>query len=161
MRIGDNHQSGSDYQVWASTSMIQDGTVYPVIRPDFSAYIINYPIREASRGTNFRTHSLFLNDSWAYNRNFTFNLGLRWDKNDGQNAIGQVVARDSAVSPRLGMVWDPKGDGRTGSAPFFVDVPGTSTQIRESLDSPSASECGRGQPSGRHARRRPRGLRLP
>ena len=29
-----------------------------------STYIINYPISQASLGTNFRTHSLFFNDSW-------------------------------------------------------------------------------------------------
>ena len=205
-RSGDNHQSGSDYHVWASSSFIQDGVVYPEIRPDLSTWIIYWPIQEASRGTNFRTHSLFLNDNWSFNRNFTFNLGVRWDKNDGKDAIGQVVARDSAFSPRLGLVWDPRGDGMTsvnasyaryvaglsnpiadstspagtpsifayfyqgpsinaGSgplvnsadalrtvfnwfeangglnrSPFFVDVPGTSTQIRESLDSPSADE---------------------
>lgn len=205
-RQGDNHQSGSDYHVWATTSLIENGVVYPVIRPDLSTWIIHWPIQEASRGTKFRTHSIFLNDSWSFNRNLTFNLGARWDKNDGKDAIGQTVAKDSAFSPRVGLVWDPKGDGvmsvnasyakyvagisnpiadstspagtpsifayfyqgpaiNNGSgplvssdaalrtvfnwfeangglnrAPFFVDVPGTSTQIRESLDSPSADE---------------------
>ena len=206
-RRGDNHQSGSDYHVWASTSRIDNGVVYPVIRPDFSTWIIWWPIREASRGTNFRTHSLFYNDSWSFNRNLTFNLGVRWDKNDGKDAIGQTVARDSAFSPRLGLVWDPTGEGRwslnasygkyvagisnpiadssspagtpaifayfyqgpsinaTAGAPlvptdqaltqlfnwfqanggtnrsaFFTSVPGTATQIRQSLDSPHANE---------------------
>ncbi len=206
-RQGDNHQSGSDYHLWTTSSFIRDGVVYPVLRPDNSAYFIWWPIREASRGTNFRTHSLFFNDAWSFNRNFSFNLGLRWDKNDGKDAIGQSVARDSAISPRLGMVWDPTGAGRwslntsfgryvaginnaiadssspagtpaifayfyqgpainaTASSPlvnteqalttafnwfnanggtdrsaFFVDVPGTATQIRESLKSPSADE---------------------
>jgi outer membrane receptor protein involved in Fe transport len=206
-RRGDNHQSGSDYHLWATDSFIRDGVVYPVLRPDFSSYFIWWPINEASRGTNFRTHSLFVNDTWAYNRHLTFNLGLRWDKNDGKDAIGQKVASGSAVSPRLGLVWDPSGEGRwsmnasygkyvaglnnaiadssspagtpaifayfyqgpainatptaplvsteqalttafnwfnanggTSRTPFFVDVPGTGTQIRESLSSPSADE---------------------
>jgi outer membrane receptor protein involved in Fe transport len=206
-RQGDNHQSGSDYHLWTTSSFVRDGVVYPVLRPDFSSYFIWWPIREASRGTNFRTHSLFFNDSWAYNQHLTVNLGVRWDKNDGKDAIGQRVARDSAVSPRVGLVWDPTGAGRwsvngsygryvaglnnaiadssspagtpaifayfyqgppinatpdaplvsteaalttafnwfnanggTSRAPFFVDVPGTATQIRQSLDSPSADE---------------------
>jgi hypothetical protein len=181
--------------------------VYPVIRPDFSTYIIWWPIREESRGTNFRTHSLFFNDTWSFNRHLSFNLGVRWDKNDGKDAIGNLVANDSAFSPRLGLVWDPSGEGRwsvnasyakyvaglsnpiadssspagtpaifawfyqgppinatagaplvpsdealrrvfdwfntsggTNRTPFFVDLPGTATQIRESLKSPHANE---------------------
>jgi outer membrane receptor protein involved in Fe transport len=111
-RRGDNHQSGSDYHVWATTSLIQDDVVYPVIRPDQSTWIIWWPIRESSKGTDFRTHSLFFNDTWAYGKHLTFNLGLRWDKNHGEDAVGQLVARDGAVSPRLGLVWDPSGAGR-------------------------------------------------
>ncbi len=112
-RRGDNHQSGSDYHVWASDSIIDGGTVYPVIDgSDGSTWIIWWPISEASQGTNFRTHSLFMNDTWNANRHFTFNLGVRWDKNHGEDAVGSLVAKDSAFSPRLGVVFDPKGDGR-------------------------------------------------
>jgi hypothetical protein len=111
IRKGENHQSGSDYHIWTTTSVIEDGIVYPVAVPDESTWIIWWPVLQASRGTNFRTHSLFFNDSWAYNRHLTVNLGLRYDKNDGVDAAGQSVARDSAFGPRLGLVWDPRGDG--------------------------------------------------
>jgi hypothetical protein len=209
-RRGDNHQAGSDYHIWATTSLIQDGTVYPVIAGDGSTWIINWPIRQESSGTNFRTHSLFFNDSWAFNKHFTFNAGLRWDKNHGEDAAGNLVASDSGFSPRLGVVWDPTGDGNwaiTGSygkyvaaiansiadstspagtpailaffyegpnintsagplvttdvaiqrvfdwfnangglgmPPFFVDIPGVQSIIRESLKSPHAKEFATG-----------------
>jgi hypothetical protein len=112
-RKGDNHQSGSDYHVWASDTILQDGTVYPVIDGrDGSTFIIWWPISEASQGTNFRTHSLFANDTWSAGKHFTFNLGMRWDKNHGEDAVGNLVAKDSAFSPRLGLVYDPIGDGK-------------------------------------------------
>ena len=111
-RKGDNHQSGSDFQVWTTDTLVEGDAVYPVALNNGSTYIINYPISVASQGTNFRTHSLFLNDSWSANAHFTFNLGVRWDKNDGVDAAGNAVANDSAFSPRLGVVWDPSGSGR-------------------------------------------------
>jgi len=111
-RKGDNHQSGSDFQVWTTDTLVEDGAVYPVARNNGSTYIINYPITLSSQGTDFRTHSLFLNDSWSANSHFTLNLGVRWDKNDGVDAAGNAVANDSAFSPRLGVVWDPSGNGR-------------------------------------------------
>jgi outer membrane receptor protein involved in Fe transport len=109
----DNHQSASDWHVWTTGSVIDNGVVYPVIEPGFSTYIISWPIRESSQGTNFRTHGLFVNDTWDVNRHVTVNLGLRYDKNAGRDASNNLVANDSIFAPRLGVVWDPNGDGRT------------------------------------------------
>jgi outer membrane receptor protein involved in Fe transport len=109
----DLHQSASDYHVWTTGSIIENGTVYPVIDPGFSTYIIHWPLQEKSRGTNFRTHSLFATDNWAYSSHLSFTLGLRYDRNAGRDASGHLVANDSAISPRLGLTWDVAGNGRT------------------------------------------------
>jgi hypothetical protein len=111
--IDDNHQSASDWHVWATTSTVEDGVVYPVIAPGFSTYLIHWPLLQSSQGTNFRTHALFLQDDWRVDNHLTFNLGVRYDKNHGEDASGHVVANDAIVSPRLGVVWDPTGGGTT------------------------------------------------
>ena len=41
----------------------------------------------------------------------TANVGIRFDKNHGADQSGNVVAKDSAWSPRLGLIWDPTGKG--------------------------------------------------
>jgi outer membrane receptor for ferrienterochelin and colicin len=109
---GDNGQSGSEYWVISTASEIDGTTVYPVIASE-GALVIHWPITESSHGTNFRTHSLFYQDSYAVNRHLTLDLGLRYDRNHGVDSAGNVVSRDGLLSPRLGLVWDPNGDGRT------------------------------------------------
>ena len=109
----DNHQTASDFFVVGLTSRIVDDVPNPVMIPGHPlSQIIYRPILESSRGTNFRTHALFVNDTWNANDRLTFNLGVRWDKNDGQDAAGNTVATGSRLSPRFGVVWDPRGDGR-------------------------------------------------
>ena len=110
-RLNDNHQSGSDFHIWATGSIVQDGTVYPVVDNDRSTWIMYFPITQSSLGTHFRTNGLFVNDNWQYGSSLTFDLGVRWDGNHGRDSGGALVARDSAVSPRLGVAWDPSRHG--------------------------------------------------
>jgi hypothetical protein len=122
-RFSNNHQSGSDYRVNGTTAIIRDGVIYPQWLPGSSTNLEYDPILVGSQGTNFKTHSLFLNDNWRYNTHLTFNLGVRWDKNHGKDANGQLTVKDSAISPRLGVIWDPKGDGKwsvSGSVARYV-----------------------------------------
>ena len=109
----DNHQTASDFLVAGLTSRIVDDVPYPVLISGHPlSQILYLPILESSRGTNFRTHALFVNDTWHANDRLTVNLGVRWDKNDGQDSAGNTVATGSRLSPRFGVVWDPRGDGR-------------------------------------------------
>ncbi len=112
IRISDNHQSGSDWRLFTSDTVIQNGTVFPVIRNDQSAQMAWSPVQVESSGTAFRTHSLFVNDTWTANGRVTINAGLRWDRNHGKDAGGRLVANDSAFSPRVGVVWSPTASDR-------------------------------------------------
>ena len=107
IRIAENHQSGSDYRILGTTSLLRDGVVYPSWTP--STIIQWNPIDAASLGTDFRTLSLFFNDQWRLTPG-DVNLGLRWDRNAGKDSADQAVADDSAFSPRLAVSWDPTGN---------------------------------------------------
>jgi hypothetical protein len=100
-----------------------ENDLFPIFLGDGTTTIQWNPITEESQGTNFRTHSLFVNDTWRLGGRLTANVGLRFDKNHGTDQSGNVVAKDSAWSPRLGIIWDPTGKGTwsvTASAAKYV-----------------------------------------
>jgi outer membrane receptor protein involved in Fe transport len=114
-RFANNHQSGSDYRIVGTTSIIRgtgaDAVIYPQWLPGASTILQYNPIATSTLGTAFRTHSLFFNDQWRMNPRLTLNLGVRYDKNHGADSAGNLVADDSAFSPRVGVVWDLRGNG--------------------------------------------------
>ena len=120
MRTANNYQSGSSWFLYADSEVGLPGTMptqaggtpYPIFIPDTgSSYVFAAPISQLTSGNDFKTESVFLNDKWRLNNNFSFNVGVRYDKNHGINASGALTAKDSAVSPRLGVTFDPNGDG--------------------------------------------------
>ena len=126
-RFANNHQSGSDYRILGTSSIIQGTGTAAVIYPQFlgdGTTIIQWnPIQLGSAGSNFRTHSVFYNNAWRVNSRLTANLGLRYDKNDGQDQEGKTVITDDAWSPRLGVIFNPTGNAAwsvTGSVAKYV-----------------------------------------
>ncbi len=110
VRLVDNHQSGSDFRVYLG-SIIDGSNVWSFLDPTADHYIMWNPIFVKSRGTAFKTDSLYVNDRWRLNKSLSFNIGLRYDKNDGVNAQGDKVSDDSNLSPRLSATYDVKADG--------------------------------------------------
>jgi outer membrane receptor protein involved in Fe transport len=123
IRLSDNHQSGSDWTLWVPGTVGPDGTsiqspaynagtnVFPVAPANGATWIVWYPIVSTSEGTDFTTNSFFLNDEWRLNDRWSFNVGVRYDENDGQDAEGKTVVDDSKLSPRVGMTYDVGGEG--------------------------------------------------
>jgi hypothetical protein len=112
LREANIYQTPSDFLIGSFVPGIIDGQdYYPVVFP-FASGFIWIPIDQASLGTSFTTHSLFVNDTWRVNQRLVLNLGLRYDRNDGQNADGDTVADDDRLSPRVGASYDLRGDGR-------------------------------------------------
>jgi len=126
-RFANNHQSGSDYRILGTSAIIVGSgastAIYPTFLGDGSTVIQWNPIPQGSQGSNFRTHSAFYSDAWRVSNRITANLGVRYDKNDGQDQAGRTVITEDAWSPRLGVIIDPTGGGQwsvTGSVAKYV-----------------------------------------
>ena len=116
IRTANNHQSGSDYRIFSAGTILTgtgagENDLFPIFLGDGTTTIQWNPILQDSEGSSFRTHSVFVNDTWRVTDRLTANVGVRFDKNRGSDQSGNVVAKDSALSPRLGVVWDPTGGG--------------------------------------------------
>ncbi|HEX8253213.1 MAG TPA: TonB-dependent receptor [Thermoanaerobaculia bacterium] len=122
MLKSDNHQSASDFSLLVYTNFLNTDPTPGLTRgangellgsvKQGGALILWWPILESAQGNSFRTDSLFLNDKWDFNQNLSFNLGVRYDQNKGENNAGLSVADDSNISPRLGVTYDIFGNGR-------------------------------------------------
>jgi hypothetical protein len=121
MRLSNNYQSGSNYVYWPTSYLSTAGGAIvldpvlqqpiPIVYGDGSSDFTYWAVLAQSQGTNFRTNSTFINDKWRLNNNWSFNVGVRYDKNDGEDASHNTVAKDSRISPRLGVSYDINGDG--------------------------------------------------
>src|SRR5262249_36597431 len=107
-RFANNYQSGSNYRLFTTNAIFQNGDIFPVIGP--TSYVYYTPIFALSQSTDALTHSAFVNDSVRFNR-LSVNLGVRYDKNNASNSLAVVTANDSAWSPRLAAAYDLTGSG--------------------------------------------------
>ncbi|MBW3564673.1 MAG: TonB-dependent receptor [Acidobacteria bacterium] len=113
-RFANNHQSGSAFDIYVYNGIRPTRTSTGELRPVIAeGDLIQWvPIQILSQGSDFQTDSIFINDKWDFNQNFSFNIGARYDKNDGADSSGRKISDDSNLSPRLGATWDVNGDGR-------------------------------------------------
>jgi Carboxypeptidase regulatory-like domain/TonB-dependent Receptor Plug Domain/TonB dependent receptor len=129
-RKNDNWQSGSQYNISATSTIIEGSTIYPVFRNDNTTFINWLPILQPSVGNDIRTYSAYVNDAWRYSSRLSFNLGARFDLNRSKDQSGTPVVKDSQWSPRLGVTWDPRGDGKWSTSVGFARyVAGISTAL--------------------------------
>src|ERR1019366_8521609 len=87
--LSNNYQSGSSWTFFPSSVVQTGGKLYPVV--DSSSYFVYFPIPVVSQGSDLLTNSVFVNDAWKLNNFLSFNLGVRWDKNDATDSAGHKV----------------------------------------------------------------------
>jgi outer membrane receptor protein involved in Fe transport len=113
LMVANNYQSASGLTVWiydAHPVRQADGTV--LFTWGFGDSVESFLVENPSLGSDLTTDSLYLNDKWDLNKNFSFNLGFRYDKTDAVDQAGNATADESSLSPRLGVTYDPSGSGR-------------------------------------------------
>jgi hypothetical protein len=111
-RYANNHQSGSDFRFRVPGARMINNVVYPTMDNSALARIRWTPIFVGANENDLNTQSVFLNDKWDLNSHWSFNLGMRWDKNKSVDGIGNVASNDDKISPRVTAILDAKGDGR-------------------------------------------------
>ena len=118
-RTGGNSQTATDWVFRANYAVGPDGSplvdanqhLVPVFTPGPSTLGLNWL---ATRGAkiDITTTSYFVNDDWALNEHWSFNLGVRGEVIDSEATGGITTVDTSSVVPRLGVAYDPRGDGR-------------------------------------------------
>ncbi len=136
-RLSNNYQSGSSWWLYPTSVVQTGGNLYPVI--DANSYFVYFPIPKLSQGSDLRTTSVFVNDTWKLGNNLSFNVGVRWDKNNATDSSGATVANDSQFSPRLSASYDVSGDGKLRVSGSYARYVG---QIQETIAGSGATSNG-------------------
>ena len=139
-RLANNHQSGSDYRILGTSTIVRGTDVFPVFQGDGSTLIQWDPIAQESQATDLRVHSGFFNDTVRLGSRLTMNLGLRYDRNAAVDAAGAKVSDSSRFSPRIGVTWAPAADDTwTVSGSFARYVSSLATAVAENSPAGNAA----------------------
>ncbi len=115
---GGNSQSSTGYVFDADYAVGPDGA--PLLGADgrlipvfvqFDSLLENWLAVRGAR-IDINTTSFFANDTWALDDHLSFNLGVRGETVDSEATGGIQTVDTSALVPRLGVAYDPAGDGR-------------------------------------------------
>ncbi|MBI3130705.1 MAG: TonB-dependent receptor [Acidobacteria bacterium] len=107
--------NGSDYAYANGDSLLTASPVSGQLAGGRASYLYQRTLASlASYGDPLRQRTLgiFAQDDWQVGLGWTLNLGLRVDRAAVDGEDGRGLYRQTLLSPRLGVSWDPTRDGR-------------------------------------------------
>lgn len=121
--LGDHEiRFGIDYEkLTANQETFNSGNAYYLLYVDDVTDPANPSIRqvrqrEYAAGGSFenKNSAFYIQDQWTVNDNLVLNIGLRNDSFENFNGAGEsFVKLENQWAPRLGLVYDPSGDGES------------------------------------------------
>jgi hypothetical protein len=116
VRNVNNFQNGSDFRISVSQTIVRGDQIFSRFTggaTGTATRISWLPILVLSEGSDYASDAAYINDRWNFNNHLSFNLGVRYDKNDARSGDHTFqIAKDSAISPRLGVHYDIFGNSR-------------------------------------------------
>ena len=136
-RTGGNSQSSTSY-VFNADFVMQGGLPVPHFVPG-ETYVENYV---ATRGAtmNVNNNSAYLQDNWTISDRLTANLGLRFEQVKVESTGGIIsVNTNPRIVPRLGLSFDPGGDGVNVIHAAYAQYSGRYSEAQVGGNSPVGS----------------------
>jgi hypothetical protein len=110
------------------TSLDAQGRLVPLFVPGVSQVQNWLPTPGASM--DLTTPSFCAQDHWAAGDHFSFDFGVRFEKRDSE-ATGDIIGAEThSIVPRLGMTYDPRGDGRTTIQATYAHYSGKYSDVQ-------------------------------
>jgi outer membrane receptor protein involved in Fe transport len=140
-RTGGNSQSATGYVFLVDPVVVggqvqseANGRIIPNFVPGVSRLQNWLPTRGAQ--IDIRTLSFYLNDRWALNDNWSFNLGVRYEDVKSEATSVSLPPQSSAFVPRLGLTWDIRGDGKHRVYATYAHYAGKAAETQFADNSP-------------------------
>jgi len=105
-----NHQTASDYLLLTTLRYSGQNVITQAIPGE--TFVVWQPLVAPASPTKFRSFAGFVNDRIDLGTHLSLNAGLRYDSNSGHDMNGVRAIDDSRISPRLGAIFDVRGNGR-------------------------------------------------